>query len=1419
MEPSAPVNVPDDAVILPYDPDWRNGAKDADRVLVPYDKYVELWNRVHPDKKIETKAPPAPYALAGAAYKTLLEGDEYLLVTGELQINVFSDAFVQIPLGLSGGVLAQAELDGKPARLSATADANPQAATVLYVSGKGRHKLELSLRLKLSRQGGWRVVQGVLPAAAASSLSIVVPKPHTEVRLGEVLDRRKYDTEKADETIRTALGPGGAVSIQWRPIVAEGQIDRTLTAVSNATFDVQEDGLRLTWQLGLEFRGGQREQFRVNLPAGYLLEKVEGNNVRGWEIRKTDRGQSVEVALLQPAKDYERFTLRLWRGGPAGQKEMAQFDVPQVTVSDAALHTGQLTIRHSPLLELRTLDRSGVTRTDLPAGVIGGEDSPLGIQMFESYTFAAVPFTVHLSAAAVSARVSATVQTVLKLAEFERNLESNINLNVQGRRIYQVRMLLPDGLRLDRVLAPGAYQYAVTKQGKRSLLTIYLADGQEGNVQVRIRGRLGGEGAMTEVPLPRLDVLDVDRQQGDVAVQLDPAFDVEAVNLTNCETILLGQLSPWLNPEQQRVTRLGLHYRQGDYSGTLRLRLRTPEVTCDTITNVRVTDRALEETILLNFTIQHAGIRKLSFLLPATMADSRISVEKLRQKTVEPVGKEAGSPVRVTIELQDEEMGLLHVLVENDRLLTPGSHDVPIPMIETGQAASEKGDSPHLSEAPSEPLRQMGTVPFFRTGRRYAVIENAGRDEVVVEPDNTREVEPLSNRQKEWATLRDILGREMTMAYLVATDARQPRLAFHTESHAAVATVKARIGLAETSLVVDDNGAYRGQLILRMDNATEQFLEIRLPEDARLWTARVAGDAVKPTNVPGAASPRNVRIPIIKTARGDLYYDVVLKYGGKMPAFGAIGSVEFPLIRCRNITPDLSQVRLYVPADNQWFDFGGTMRRVDEEANLQAGYVKFQTKQTEQIVEALQRGDKWTKIRAETSLKAQQWQMQEYQSSLAPERSNPDLQSELVLNNSINERANQELAKEEKAPAEGEAQYNRERLNAVYQSQQTQRARNVVNDVGGNWGDTVEQKPAADSTRRGEFDGQGMKENSFRLFRMDVATRDRNAEGGKGDAFANRGIAFGGRGGGQFKGQIVIQGGINVAQQPSAAQVLHVAPQFSPQAGEFAANAQPRDQSYQQSGQYNNFSQSGALQRSADNKEAYQRYEQQRIQQMGLAGAYTKGMADVSYYGNGLTPGGRGVPSTSPAAATPLPPVPREASGPRGTLAELPRGPAKAAELPAEAGTTLPTLEEPTPAARANVVQQADAGLASLDFELPTGNQSRWTLYRFTTPRGDEQITVRNMSNNLVWRLVEVLCVAAALLVLWAVIVMIRHGLFHWTTHPVAAAVLIAVGVISLCGGLIPIIGVIALVAGCAAAIQRLTLPRPSKPLAASQQA
>ena len=150
--------------------------------------------------------------------------------------------------------------------------------------------------------------------------------------LGRIADRPNYETEKADETIDTALGPQGALSVQWRPKVAEGQIDSSLTAHCAATFDVQEDSLRLACRLQLEFRRAQREFFQIDVPADYLVEKVEGQNVRGWEIRKQEDRQSLAVTLLKAARDSESIALWLTRRGPVGQAELAQFDVPMVSV-------------------------------------------------------------------------------------------------------------------------------------------------------------------------------------------------------------------------------------------------------------------------------------------------------------------------------------------------------------------------------------------------------------------------------------------------------------------------------------------------------------------------------------------------------------------------------------------------------------------------------------------------------------------------------------------------------------------------------------------------------------------------------------------------------------------------------------------------------------------------------------------------------------------------------------------------------------------------------------------------------------------------------------------------------------------------------------------------------------------------------
>ena len=1083
--PPVPVQVPDEALIVPFDPSDPQGPAQSTKLLVPYEKYVELWNAANPTQKLETDAPPAAYALAGAEFSARLAGEQQFIVTGRLEIEVFQDEVVVVPLHLSGGVLTEATIEGRPARLqivhptslpqahdnagrqqaapAGPALPNPEPLVRLYLSGAGRHTLQLGLRYPLTPQGGWRVARGRLPAAPATTLVLHVPEAGTEVRLSDLPDRSRFETEADDETLHTIVGSEGRFGIQWRPQVAEAMVDQSLTIESDAVLDVQEDGLRLAWQFALAFRSGQRETFTVRLPQDYLVESVTGDNIRGWQLEAEENAPQLEVTLLKPARERETFLVHLTRRGAVGREALQEFTAPVLDVEDAALHLGRLAIRRSPLLELRTLQADGLTRTDQTemgsalAAAVDSEESPLGIRPYQTYRFVAAPFSLRLAAAPTAARTTAQVQAVLNIAQRERSLETRIRLRVEGRPLFQLQVRAPADWKLDDVLAPEPFDWSIEQLETEQLLTLYLSSGQRGAFSIVLRGQLGESGSMDTIALPTLEVLEAARQELDLVVQADPALEIGIEQLQNAEAVLLARVYDWLPPAQRRLARVAIHAEGADYVGLLRLTARRPRVACTSASNVRVTDRAFEETILLDYTIRDAGINQVSFLLPEWMQDARLRVPLLRQTKLEAVTTRDGAKlVRVTLELQDEVMGELRVLVENDRAVTAAQYTVPIPVIEAAQ-----------------------------TERRFVALESAGRDELVV--DQQRGLERLSRQQSEWRRLTALLGHELTHAY-VATDADvRPRLTFHARDRAAVETAGARIGLAQAVLTLDANGAYRAVQVYHMDNATEQFLVVQLPIGAVLWTASVAGEPVKPARVAGQAD--QVRIPLVKTAAGDQDFEVALKYGGELARLGRLRSVRFPLLRTVNVHVEMSQVRLRLPESHRWFNIDGTMRLVEDEADLAAQLLSYQTRQIKRLSELLSvaGGSSYEKVRAKSNLKQLNAELQSVQQKSRSLRGNKQLQQELRSNTEALRKAEAQIAQEDPTSQDAVID-NRARLNTLYEQQQNQRSRNVAGKLGDAFElDDQRQTPPDGQNAKGGFNERWLDKSKLGKARPDDA--------------------------------------------------------------------------------------------------------------------------------------------------------------------------------------------------------------------------------------------------------------------------------------------------------------------------------------------
>jgi hypothetical protein len=1056
LNDGTPVQLPPDAVVIPYDTNDPRGPQNAVKVLVPYEKYVDLWNRAFPDQPLDAGQPPASFALAGASYQTTLTDEQDLLIAGKLEIESFVDGAVSIALPIVNGVLTQATLDGKPAQLfvlesdqpavtnaqqppaQAAAPADNRSIVALQSTGKGRKYLEFAVRMRLDRSGGWRIARGQLPTAPSTQLNVAVPLAQTEVRLSEVPDRELYETTAANESLQSSLGADGRFVLQWRPKVAVGQVDDRLTAQSLAIFDVQEDGLRLTWQLGLEFPGNQRDSFTLGLPVDYLLENVTGDNIRAWRTQREGNTQRVDVTLLKAATDKESLILHLARFGAIGQSGATAIETPAVTVADATLHRGQLVIRRSPQLDVRAAEINGLTRDTLDDRVLQdlskrvAVESPLGVRPFETYRFVATSYQLRLSAAAFASNASCAVQALVKFGARQVLYEARVEFTVKDRPLYHVRLRLPANLKLEDLSSTGTCEWSDDKAAGQSTVDVYFTEGQRETFSLILHGSMPVTPDLLSVAIPKLQVLDVRSQEGHVVIQADPAYDVFADNLRGCDTVPIQRVFAWVNEEQRRLARLVVFYRTADHDATIRLAVRQPRVNAFSITNVQVTTREIQQSVYLEYAISEAGIREVSFLLPAAMEQARITVPLLRQKTWERVENQEGMQ-RVRLSLQDEVTGQLIVLVEHDQALAKGAQQAPIPVIENAEVSA-----------------------------RYIVLESEGRDEVVV--SSAQGLTPLSPQLSDWKRLAETLGSNITQAYVVDKTAQQPLFGFETKERKVVETAGAGIGLAQAVLTVDGHGVYRALQEYHVDNKTEQYLEVRLPAGAELWTVRVAGEAVKPTL---AQKPDHVLIPLLKTAAGDLDYVVQLKYGGQLPGPRALARVHVPLPETINVNVELSQVRVFLPETHYWFDFGGKMHPVTDENDLVAGVLSYRTKQVRSLTESLMsEGNEFEKLRSSNNLRQLGLTLQTYHDSYS-QRSNELLQKELRANSDAIADAQKELGDSD-ASNLAAGLGNRARLLSRYNTQAVARSKNKVTQLG----DNFFQAPAAapqESAARGDF--------------------------------------------------------------------------------------------------------------------------------------------------------------------------------------------------------------------------------------------------------------------------------------------------------------------------------------------------------------
>ena len=329
------------------------GAPPEGWVVLPIDEYRALHDRSLPQLPTPL-APPVDATLTRVDYDLRLDGDS---VAGSalLTIDVLRDGWarVQIPAGL---MVRDARLDGQPVSLikspipppgipapgpnavpAAPGPAKFDGPPYVLLSRAGRSVLTLDVAIPLTASAG--AESFVLPASPSpiSRATFVMPKTGVDLTLagGFIADR----AESANESQWTAFGrPNQPLVLSWKRKVDDRRADQPLRVRARVVemVGLGEDSAALSAAVRIEILQGLAREIEAAIPAGVVINQVNGATVADWESRPG----TLLVRLPEPSATEVSFVVQ---AETRAAREGA-IDVPIVRIPAAERETGGVAV-------------------------------------------------------------------------------------------------------------------------------------------------------------------------------------------------------------------------------------------------------------------------------------------------------------------------------------------------------------------------------------------------------------------------------------------------------------------------------------------------------------------------------------------------------------------------------------------------------------------------------------------------------------------------------------------------------------------------------------------------------------------------------------------------------------------------------------------------------------------------------------------------------------------------------------------------------------------------------------------------------------------------------------------------------------------------------------------------------------------
>jgi hypothetical protein len=342
----------------------------------------------------------------------------------------------------------------------------------LIADTAGDFPIEVEFVTPITRRGDWFTLSFALPAGVVVPLTLDgLPEGVSFDRDLAIVPRQSGgDLRSPSLSFRGFLPADGSASLAWKKAgaIADGSLFYSSTGITDVR--IGSGLMRQFTSLDLRVLQGKLANLTLSLDGPGEILSVAGESVLAWTVSENGDSRKIEIKLSRPIEGSERITIE-------AQAALGGFPVKMEAVRIAPVgtlrHSGYVRVANDGAVRIEVADAKGLIQL-APNQFPGGADETLR-QVFV-YRFPSADFSYQLQADQVLPEVGVTEVTVYELAETDRRIISDLELDIREAPLREWEMLIPVDHAVASVTGAEVADYAVAseiKDGYRTLKIIF----------------------------------------------------------------------------------------------------------------------------------------------------------------------------------------------------------------------------------------------------------------------------------------------------------------------------------------------------------------------------------------------------------------------------------------------------------------------------------------------------------------------------------------------------------------------------------------------------------------------------------------------------------------------------------------------------------------------------------------------------------------------------------------------------------------------------------------------------------------------------------------------------------------------------------------------------------------------------------